>query len=119
MFNPHQQLAILTWRLAAWSDAVAGTSYMNSTTGSYGALITDSNDATCGLTQDQMIAALLAIFARGVSNGESISFGQVLSAGNDVPVATSIKCLSNLTDDQLNKAILFLICKIVGSIAEN
>src|SRR6478736_1667102 len=119
-FTRHEQLAILVWRLGLWSDAVTGTAYINGLTGSYGTLLTESNDATCGLTQDQMVAGLIAVMGRAVGSGEGMVFanGGVAAPTTITATATAIQCLNNLTDDQLNKMVLYLICKLVGAIAE-
>jgi len=120
-FTTHEQLAILVLRLALWSDAAADSEYINQSSGSYGTLLTESNNATCGLTQDQMVAGLIGVLSRAIGNGDALVFG----SGNGVPemgsvtaTATAIQCLKNLTDDQLNKMVLFLSCKLVAVIAE-
>jgi len=118
-FSVHDQQAIMVLRLALISDSVATTTYASALTTT---LLTDSNDATCGMTDDQISAALLGVLWQGVAASFVLFTGTAIPAFGDAPnapnyatknlIADAIKCLKNVTDRQLKTMQLFLICKI-------
>lgn len=111
-FTRHQQLAILVYRMAQFVDQqIGGESY---SAAPFTLLLTDSNNATCGLSKDQMIAAEIGIWNADIPNGFTPT---AFNGSGSAPLtrataAAAIACLDDFTDDQLEKMRLFLQCSM-------
>jgi hypothetical protein len=114
-FGSHDQMAILVFRLAMFSDSVAGTGYVTTLTTT---LLTDTNNATCGMTDDQIFAAAIGTLFQSVSTGNILLTASDMTGFGTTPytdkdeVAVAIACLKNVSTPILKKMVLFLICKI-------
>ncbi len=112
-FSHHDQQAIIVYRLAAWADAAGGSNYLGTLTTT---LLTDANDATCGMTNDQMTAALISMLAEAIGSTEALPFTggvEVLLAAN---ASAAIKCLKNVSNRTLKAMQLYLACYLISRI---
>lgn len=109
-FSYHDQQAIIVYRLAQISDAITGSMYASTLTST---LLTDANNMTCGMSDDQMVASFISILNTSFSQDWTISFEiSAVAAITKAQAATAIACLTNVTDAQLRSMQLLLMCKL-------
>ncbi len=113
-FSHHDQQAILVYQMAIWADSVGGATYAANLTGT---LLTDANTATCGMTNDQMTAALISMMTEAITGGEVLLFVSNTTLLTQAGAAAAIKCLKNVPNRTLKAMQLYLACYLIARIA--
>lgn len=109
-FTPLQQQAILVYRLAQLYQSAGGVAgYTDAAT-----LWAAANDATCGMTDDQLRAAMIAVLNADPGSGFVIVLGGVTSMTR-AEAADVIKCFEKYTESQLKKMEIFMWCAFFGT----
>lgn len=108
-FSEQRQNALIVYQLALWADSINGTTYSTTLTST---LLTNANNATCGMTDDQITAAFIGVLLKGIGGGAALTFSNGIDEATVAGKVAAIACLQNLTERQLRTMMLFLFCSI-------
>lgn len=110
-FTALQQQAIIVYRLAQILANAGGTDY----TGNISGLWTAAQSATCGMTEDQLIAGFIGVLNAEPTQSTFISINSAIESLDKADAAAAIVCLKNYSMGQLKIMQMFLFCSFYAS----
>jgi len=103
VLDEQHQLALKIWFMANELSVIGGTNYTNTLTST---LLTDATALYRTMNPSQRQLAILSIYKNNAVNA-----GATISSDIQALMA-SIKCLVNMTPDQLQQAEILLLCQL-------
>lgn len=113
-FSQHQQDALFVYLLAVLADSAdsGSTGYAASPT----SLWADANSLTCGMSDDQLDASLLAVFNPSITVNSYLPFQVEVVAATTAEAVEAVKCLQLYSARQLRAMKVFLFCFLFSKI---
>lgn len=110
-FSQHELNALITYRMAQFYSGVISTYPANPAL-----LWKDANNATCGMSEQQVNVAVFGTMNSTFIGSESFTIGPAETLTKET-AAAAIACYKNYSDEQLKKMQLFLLCSILSAFA--